>query len=142
MANEKKPTRDDAITSIEGKLKDALSVDTKTGVITSPDTVYEDCLPEGLAIETVKQVHNHDHNFVAAGARVVSQMMHQAMVKTPELTSLTHSLPMEGRDSVAYTVNEHGLGVVLTTHAVNTNAGDLKKTAASIKELIREGKAK
>lgn len=119
------------------------------------DSFYESVLPEDLPIETVKKVSDFNAVFIAAGAESFGEMSVNAMKKDKALEETELTIPMVGKDSVSYNVARRReninpqdpkgdpivkYGVVTTKYEVHggVNAGELKKSRASVMEFAAE----
>lgn len=80
-------------------IQKGMNLDNKTGIITANDGLYKECLPDGLNMDTIRTVHTHDHDFIAASALAVSNIGLKAMMAHSELDEVTAHVPLSGRNA-------------------------------------------
>ncbi len=154
MADEKKVGVSEDVRNMADTMKKGLDLDKSTGVATEKEAdkpLFEQCMPEGVTVESDKVHSNFRSNFVAAGGLAFGEMMIDAMKKNTNLKDGHCGIKMGGRDSVGYHFERSheypnrlaGEGVVVTKHGVLTtdyqvkggqNSGQLKK----VKEALFE----
>jgi len=116
------------------------------------DTVaYEDSLPEGLDLDTVKSVRSHDKAYVPAFTHAAQAVVFDAMKADSEVTSVKATTDLHGGDSFSATINRsrsfpvpgekdkstvtvYGATSVSYASAAGKNAGELKKVLSAGKE--------
>ena len=150
----KKAAVTEEVLRISSLIKNAVTTDAKAGVITEnePGKVYEASLPEGLTVEVVKTVNNHNGNFVAGTAHALGTIAVDTLKANKDLKEVTGDIKTVGKDHVGITVtrsreyvNRLGggnetivkFGVTDATyhHAPGTNSGQLKVVRGVIGEL-------
>ncbi len=142
-------------TELSKKIKDAVTVDVTAGEITetTPGSIYEQTLPEGIDKKLVKAVNNHNATFVAASTLAVGELSVDAMKKEPALERVTGSIKM-ANDTVSLTVDRSKTykdhfgendevvkyGVTRTNYEVRAgkNGGQLKAARVAINELAAD----
>lgn len=138
------------VTDLATKIKEHLSVDKKTGVITAAADIYKTCLPDDMSADTVQRVRDHDTTFVAAAVKAVGDVSLPVLTKNKELESTTAVVEMLAKSHVAVdfkrveefpnpkekgtTITKYGTTKVEVHHAAGHNAGELKKVRNWLKE--------
>ena len=122
----------------------------------SANDAYEQTLPDGITLDIVKQVQDHQKHFVIAAAGAAGRVVIEAMAKDPKLAKGSVEFAM-GRDKVtAQTMREKEFtnhfakdgqeatirvpaytSVKIESHAGKTGA-DFKKMQADLSALMRE----
>lgn len=139
------------VQAMSDKLTEGFVIDVNAKTVTTKDGLYESTLPEGLTIDIVKNVQDHNSTFVAAGAHAFGKLAVDAMKANKGLDKLTVDITMCGKDSVSYTVDReqerinhlgggetiHKFGVITTTLDVRAgkNGGQLKVARSLIGEM-------
>lgn len=143
----------DKLTAMADKIYSTLQrADNST--ITASESIYQDCLPENLTLETVMNVRQHDGDFIAASTKAVGDYAVNQMANTKEITELTSKINIGGKDNVSTTVlrtkeftnsfAKEGEPKTITKHGVVTttvelqhtrNIGALKQARNDISEL-------
>ena len=77
----------------------------ETGIAQVADTVYNDCLPEGLTPETVQQVSDYTTVFVASGQEAAGNAALEALKKNKKLDSVSVNLPMGSFGQTDFTIH-------------------------------------
>ncbi len=140
----------ETVTELASKIKEHLSVDKKTGVITAAADIYKTCLPDDMSADTVQRVRDHDTTFVAATVKAVGDISLPVMAKNKELESTTGVVDMLAKSHVSVdfkrkeefpnpkekgaTITKFGTTKVEVHHAAGHNAGELKKARNWLKE--------
>ena len=145
MAEANKKEISAEVLRISELIKAGVTTDAKAGVITEndPGKVYEQSLPEGLTVETVKNVNAHNGNFVAATTHAIGTIAVDTLKANKDLKEVTGDIKTVGRDHVGVTVTRQrdyvnrlggnnetitkfGVADVTYHHAPGTNTGALK----------------
>ena len=135
-------------------MKEALTIDNASGIVTAEKGLYEKMLPEAITVDAAKAVHKHDANFVAAGCVAIGEIAVDAMAGNKELKRVTGEIAALGADTAAYTVDREKTyknsfakageptmvtktGVVSTTYTqqVGRDVGQMATARAYIREL-------
>lgn len=144
------------IINLSKAIVEAVSVDTDTGVIKEkePGKVYEENLPEGINIETVKRINEYDTNFICAGAHAYGTLAVQAMADNKNLKQLTGELKTVDKNKATFTVDRSReyvnhlkdgeksvkQGAITTSYEIKAgkNSQQLKLVKNTIAELAME----
>ena len=132
------------------KLRKAIKYD-KEGQGTVADGVYTEMLPEGLTEAQVRQVYDHNVNFVAALAHAAGTDSVDLMAKHKNIQETYVKVPMIGRDYAEAIVNrtretvnpkerdqkivKHGAVTMNIRQFAGSNAGQLKTARQLVGEL-------
>lgn len=112
--------------------------DKTNGTVSNSDTLYMDCRPESLSEQQLKDANQYNHDFVSGFAEFAAPQQTDLMIKK-KMDTVTSSVPMHGRNSVAITMDRKtGLHVNISEHAVNTKAGTLKGLDQRLRGLLTE----
>lgn len=79
----------------------------KTGESAIEENLYEAHLPEGMTMETVRDVRAYTSNFIAAGQHAFGVAAVDAMKKNDDLQKVTDTLGLGEKDTVTYTVERN-----------------------------------
>lgn len=159
MATEKKsPALTETVLALSAKLKGEMTLDADNGAGSASKDIYEKTLPEDLTLEIAGKVHDHDANFIAAGAHAFGELAVAAMAKNKKLEQANISVGMYGKNGVDYTVNrsetfqnpknreesivKYGTIQPTVTYQPGRNVGQLKQAKATIGELAAAQLAK
>jgi hypothetical protein len=122
-----------------------ISIDATSGVATPAEDIYNKHLPEGITPEIVKNISEHNTNFVAASRYAFGVTAVAAMKANPELQKATIDIPMGYKDNlhiamVARTELPNDKGIEYgNTHAVLTvRAGSNGSQLKIVNSLIAE----
>jgi hypothetical protein len=137
------------------KIADSIKIDKTTGVGLSEGKVYEDNLPEGITIDTVKNINSYDADFVAAGTLAFGKLSIDAMKTSKKLEhtnieiAMGNNVTSVGFDRTRVYTNSLGkegepdkitkYGVATTTFEVRAgkNSGDLKHARRELNALAQ-----
>lgn len=99
------------VLELSKKAKAAMKVD--GGVINLEDEFYAGTLPEGITMDTVKELQKHDTNFVSAIGHAFGQASIEAMKKDKQLeeTQITTNLGKDVVGGVFRRSYEKSLGI-------------------------------
>lgn len=139
------------IKELSAKMQSMMKVDNKTGQTDVQEDIWEKTLPDNLSKEQIKQVKEHETNFIAAGADAIGHLAIAAMNKNSSLEEVQATVGMSGRDHVGYSVAREKTFTnpqdkdadPIVRHAVigvnfrnmsGRNAGDLKKVIKAVQE--------
>lgn len=139
------------VLDLSAKIQEAVKIDHKTGTAEVADGIWESTLPDTLTKEQVKQVKDHEANFVAAGGHAVGRLAIVAMKKNKDLNEVQATIGMHGYDKAVYSVErerqyhnpqdkdadpivKHGVLGVNFRNMAGRNAGELKKVMKEISE--------
>lgn len=119
-----------------------ITIDATSGVATPVEDIYNKHLPEGITPEIVKNISEHNTNFVAASTHAFGVTAVAAMKANPELQKATIDMPFGYKDNLHITTtrstelpNDKGTSYG-DTHAILTvkagSNGAQLKTALSL----------
>ena len=91
--------------SLAELVKSDAKIDKATGTVTVGADLFARSLPEGMTVEQVAAVHEHEAQFAAAGALALGELSIPAMKKNKELEQTKLSIPATGKDSFEFTFN-------------------------------------
>ena len=141
-ATESKNHLKDEIIELATKLEKGIIVDPKTGVTLEKDDLYESNLPQGLTIDTIKQVSDYNTSFIAAGTYAFGKLAVEAMAGNKELSTITAELKMGIKDSLSLNierkkefVNRLGDGATVEKYGAITASYDVRSGKGSSGQL-------
>lgn len=123
-----------------------ISIDATSGVATPAEDIYNKHLPEGLTPDLVKNLSEHNTNFVAASTHAFGVTAVAAMKANPELQKATIDIPFGYKDNLHITTvartelpNDKGTDYG-DTHAILTvkagsNGAQLKTAISMIADM-------
>lgn len=88
------------VLALSAKIEAGIAVDKKTGAGIENGNLYNDNLPEGLTTDTVKQVHDYNTTFVAAGTLAFGNLAATAMKSNKSLEEANISIKMGVKDKL------------------------------------------
>ena len=138
-------------------LAEAIKADMKVdanGVATVGPDLYERLLPEGLTVDIIQQVKDHDTKMVAAVPLALGEMSIPVMKKNKGLEKTTLVVPTVGKDTIGATfrrelvspnpaepgttVTTHGSVRVEMTQYANGSRGELAKVKTALRDMAWE----
>lgn len=140
----------DTIISISTTVAANLTGDKDTGSITAAADTYEKTLPQGLTMDIVNQVAEHNTNFVAGATHAFGQMAMGLMSENKKLDTVIGQMTMGGEDSLNlhYTrskemhvpgkddkITKYGVTNITYEVKAGKNGGELKKVRTQLNEL-------
>lgn len=144
-----------AVVELADKMRPFIGAVTE-GKVEVDGSMYEKTLPESLTMEVIKQVSDHNTNFVAAGTRIIRTAAIEAMANDKSLNEVSSTIKMGANDKLNINVertksyaNHLQGGVETTKYAVTTvgyevqsgkNGGQLKVVRTE-DTIERDGKA-
>ena len=91
----------DSVKELAKKIKSEIKLDPKTGIIEPVSKeLYAKTLPEGVDIELIKKVQDHDTQFIAAAALAHGELANAAAKKHKDWADSTLKIPTAGRSSI------------------------------------------
>ncbi len=139
---ESKAHLNEATLELAGKIEAGIIVDKATGVTAEKDDLYENNLPQGLTIDTIKQVSEYNTSFIAAGAYAFGKLAVEAMEGNKQLEKATAELKRGVKDAVSYNidrkkdwVNRLGDGATIEKYGVVTASYDVRAGKGSSGQL-------
>jgi hypothetical protein len=93
-----------SVLTLSEKIKPQLTVD-KDGVFKVPDNIYGDTLPEGITLDIINKVKEHDSHFYAGAALAVGELSTDRFVEEKELKQTTAEFKVGGNDTFTTTHN-------------------------------------
>lgn len=111
---------------------------------------YEKTLPEGITMDTVQQLQQHDTNFVAAACKAVGEKAFEHMKDNKDVKQMSAQVNM-GNNTLATTIQRERQypnpeGGTSTTYGSMTpritvgatgNRGDLKKVKSMVADMFK-----
>lgn len=88
------------IRALADNLKSNLTIDPVTGVATPSDDWYASNLPEGLTVDTYKQLTEHNTDVLAAADLATGELGIETMKTHKDLQRVTMTLPLVGKDTI------------------------------------------
>lgn len=84
------------------KIKSAIKIDPKTGAMEAVSKeFYASTLPDGITVDTIKQIHDHDTKFVAAQTLAHGEIANAAAKKNKSLEESKLKVPTVGRSNIS-----------------------------------------
>lgn len=126
-----------------------LQIDESTGVGTVSKETYEQTLPEGITIDTVKTLQEHNGYFIAAASKALGEAAIPVLKKNAELEKVTLSIPVGHKDQINIdfqrsrqvpdresngTKTKHGVLMASYDMYGSKSVGDLKKVKTELAE--------
>jgi hypothetical protein len=124
-------------------------IEIKDGAATIAADAYVKSLPEGVTMEVVKSIQDHNANFFPAATKAFGEKAIDAMKENSSLSQLDLSVPMVGDDTLDVTFKqsyEHmdmktkemttsygGVSASLTVQAARHNRGPMKNIKDDLK---------
>ncbi len=87
------------VLELSKKLKAGITI-TKDGSASVADGIYEQNLPEGVSMDTLKEIQKHNNTFIAAAAHAFGTEAIGTMKKNAEVSAVSLSIPTVGKDSL------------------------------------------
>lgn len=96
------------IVQLADKIKKEITIDGSTGVATVPKELYANTLPDGLTVDTIKQLQDHNSQFAAASYMALGEASIPVMKKHKDLDRSTLDIPTVGKDHFSLTFDRSG----------------------------------
>lgn len=133
------------------KIKEVLVLEGSSISEKEDSNIYEDTLPEGLDLETVAAVNDHNTTFIAGSALAIGEMAVEALSNNTDTDRIEGKVKMASADSIKINVDRSKeftnhltdgkkstkYGVVSSNYEVRAgkNSGQLKAARLAISEL-------
>lgn len=92
------------VLELAGKVKEGLTIDNKTGIITAIPDLYTRLLPETVTKETIEALQAHNTRMVSATTLAVGEIAMPVLKKNKELEEASLKLSMVGKDAMNVTL--------------------------------------
>ena len=127
-----------------------LQCDANLGSINAAEDTFQKTLPEGLTMEMVNKVANHNTNFVAGATHAFGTAAMQLMKDNSKLDTVIGSMNMGGEDQLSLNymrskemhipgkdekITKYGVTTVSYEVKAGKNGGELKKVRTELNEL-------
>ncbi len=139
------------VKALANSIKEKIEI--KEGVVAADDKIYKDSLPEGITMDHVKQLREHNSKFFPAASLAVGELAIKEFKKDNKLETVTASFPMGGRDhfdvifdrqketrnpSTGETSMKYAaLGASMVVHAARASRGAMSVVKAHLDEAAR-----
>jgi CRISPR/Cas system CMR subunit Cmr4 (Cas7 group RAMP superfamily) len=147
----KAPAIKQEIVNLAAAIRADIKIDAATGVATVGPDLYERLLPEGLTVDIIKQVKEHDTKIIAAVPLALGEEAIPVMKKNKGLENATLIMPTVGKDTIGATftrqreaTNPAAPGTTMTIHGAvrvemtqyaNGSRGELAKVKTALREM-------
>lgn len=90
----------DKIIELSKQIEDSLKNDKNNIIERNPGEIYEKTLPDGITIDVVDQIQNHNADFVAAGVLSFHNIAMRQMTEDKECTEMSGKIKMGYKSNV------------------------------------------